>query len=89
VPLEITHAEMNDAVCAGAATPLERGLPWVAWYLDAWWVEYENGWLRVTDDDVGGELDEVAARLREASAIVEADEAGYRHGSDAVGEGLS
>jgi hypothetical protein len=41
-------------------------LPWVARYLDAWWVEYEGGWLRVTDDHVAAELDGVASRLIEA-----------------------
>ena len=76
VPLEISHAQMNDAARTGTAVPLGQGLPWVAWYLNAWWVEYENGWLCVTDDDVAAELDDVAARLREASASAAAGEPG-------------
>jgi hypothetical protein len=65
--LEISHAQMSDAVCAGTAVPLGLGFPWVVRYLDAWWVEYEGGWLRVIDDHVTAELDDVAARLAEAA----------------------
>lgn len=75
--MEISHAEMSDAVRTEAVVPLGQGLSWVVRYLDAWWVEYENGWLRVTDDDVAAELDDVAARLREATVITESDEASY------------
>ena len=66
-PLEISHAQMKDAVCVGTAVTLGQGFPWVARYLDAWWVEYEGGWLRVTDDHVTTELDAVAARLADAA----------------------
>src|SRR4051794_34302991 len=77
--LEVSHAEMNDARCAGTAVPLGDGLPWVTWYASAWWVHYEGGWLRVTDESVAAELDDVAARLGEANAAVEGDEPLTRH----------
>jgi hypothetical protein len=57
---------MNGAICAGVAVPLDRSLEWIVRYLDAWWVEYEGGWLRVTDDHVTAELDDVASRLTDA-----------------------
>jgi hypothetical protein len=57
---------MNGAVRAGTAAPLGLGFPWITWHLDAWWVEYEGGWLRVIDDHVTAELDDVASRLSEA-----------------------
>jgi hypothetical protein len=79
VVLEVSHAEMNDALCAGTAVPLGDGLPWVTWYASAWWVHYEGGWLRVTDESVAAELDDVAARLGEATAAVEGNEPLTRH----------
>jgi hypothetical protein len=63
------------------------GLPWVARYLGAWWVEYEGGGLRVTDGDVAADLDDVAARLGEASAIAAAEEARRGHGPGTAGGG--
>ena len=68
--LEISHAQMNDAICNRTAVLLGRGLWWIARYLDAWWVEYEGGWLRVTDDHVTAELDDMASRLAEAATSV-------------------
>jgi hypothetical protein len=86
VPLEVSRARMNDAACAGTAVPLGPGLPWVARYLGAWWVAYEGGWLRVTDGDLAADLDDVAARLGEAGAIVAA-EARRGHGPGTAGGG--
>ena len=84
MPLEVSHGEMSDALRAGAAVPLGPRLPWVARYLDAWWVEYENGWLRVTDDHVAADLNDAAARLHEATVIADADEASYECGPSAM-----
>jgi hypothetical protein len=86
-PLEISHTEMNGAICAGTAVPLGQGFSWVARYLDAWWVEYEDGWLRVTDDYVAADLDDVAVRLSEAAVIAEADDTRYQSGPDGAGGG--
>jgi hypothetical protein len=64
---------MNDALRAGIGVPLGQGLPWVTRFFDAWWVEYEGGWLRVVDDQVTAELDDVAARLAAATTIASGD----------------
>jgi hypothetical protein len=72
-PLEIGHDQMNDALRAGIGVPLGQGLPWVTRFFDAWWVEYEGGWLRVVDDQVTAELDDVAARLAAATTIASGD----------------
>jgi hypothetical protein len=68
--------------------PLGPGLPWVVRYLGAWWVEYENGWLRVIDDDVTADLDDAAARLRGANVIADAEQAARGQGPGAAGGGL-
>jgi hypothetical protein len=78
---------MNDAFSVGSAGPLGRGLPWVVRYLGAWWVEYEGGWLRVTDDDVTADLDDVAERLGEATAIADAHQTRRRHEPSATDDG--
>jgi hypothetical protein len=85
--MEISHAQMNEALGARAAVPLGPGLRWVVRYLGAWWVEYENGWLRITDDDVTADLDDVAVRLREASTIAATEEARHGGGPNAAGGG--
>jgi len=78
--LEITHGEMNAAVDRGNATPLP-GYGWVMRYLDGWWVVWEGGWLRVTDQAAARELDLIAARLTEAGEIA-AQDAAMRRGDD-------
>jgi hypothetical protein len=58
-----------DAACSrGEAVPLGRAIPWLARYEDAWWVVYEGGWLRVTDELTEADLDHAAARLTAAEA---------------------
>jgi hypothetical protein len=69
-PLAISRAEMNSAIDQGLATPLSQSHGWLTRYLDAWWIEYEGGWLRVIDDVAGRELDQIAARLAEASSTI-------------------
>ncbi len=72
-PLAISHAQMNAAIDRDDATPLRQGHGWLTRYLDTWWIEYEGGWLRVIDDAAARELDQIAARLAEVSAITAAD----------------
>ena len=74
LPLAISHAEMNAAIDEGDAPPLSQSHGWLARYLDAWWVEYEGGWLRVIDAAAARELDQVAARLAEVNVVTAADE---------------
>ncbi len=78
VPLEIAHSVMNAAIDNGDAAPLGQGTRWAASYRDAWWVEYENGWLRITDEATGRDLDHVAARLADVNAVTEGDVPGTR-----------
>jgi hypothetical protein len=67
LPLAITHAEMNAAYDTGSAVPLAHEVPWLTRYLDAWWVVYERGWLRVTDELTAADIDDRAARMTEDS----------------------
>jgi hypothetical protein len=74
-PLEISHAEMDAAYDRGEAVPLGRAIPWLARYQDSWWVVYEGGWLRVTDESTQADLDQVTARLTAAEAAAARDAA--------------
>jgi hypothetical protein len=66
---------MNAAYDKGEAVPLGASTAWLVRYLDVWWVIYERGWLRVTDTATAEDLDEAAARLTEAEAIVTSEQA--------------
>jgi hypothetical protein len=72
--------EMNTAIDQGNAAPLGESHGWLMRHLDAWWVEYEGGWLRVLDEAAARELDEVAARLAEAEVLAAADAVERRSG---------
>jgi hypothetical protein len=67
----VTHAGMNAAVGNGHAVRLGPGLCWVARYDGSWWVECEHGWLRVTDEGVARDLDQLAARLADGGSVAE------------------
>ena len=62
-PLFLSHAGMNAACDSGDAVPLATTITWLARYRDAWWVIYEGGWLRVTDELTAADIDDCAARL--------------------------
>lgn len=69
VPLAVTHADMGRALDRGSAVPFGPGvLGGIARWAGAWWVAWEGGWLRVTDEFTVADLDAVAARLAEAEA---------------------
>ena len=72
-PRVISHAEMDAAYDSGHAVPLGQGIAWLARYRDAWWVAYERGWLRVTDDVMAADLDQAAAHLTAADAATVRD----------------
>jgi hypothetical protein len=74
-PLVMSHAEMNAAYDSGAAVPLAQAISWLVRYLDAWWVVYERGWLRITDELTATDLDQATARLSEADAVAARDAA--------------
>ena len=48
--LEISHAQMDAAHNNGEAIPFAQFVPWLVRYDDSWWVVYERGWLRITDE---------------------------------------
>ena len=61
--LAIGHGEMNAAYLSGQAVPLAQSVSWLVRYQGSWWVVYEHGWLRVTDDLVEADIDTCASRL--------------------------
>ena len=63
LPLSISHADMNTAHADGDATPLAASISWLTRYRDAWWVVYEGGWLRITDDLTAADIESCAIRL--------------------------
>ena len=58
-----SHGEMNTAYLSGRAVPLAQSVSWLVRYQESWWVVYEGGWLRVTDDLVEADIDSCASRL--------------------------
>ena len=62
-PLEITHAQMNAAHDNGDAVPFTQSIPWLVRYDDSWWVVYERGWLRITDELAATDIDQRAAQM--------------------------
>ena len=61
--LVVSHAAMNSAYLSGDAVPLDQTVSWLVRYRDAWWVVYEDGWLRVTDGLTAADIDQAATRL--------------------------
>jgi hypothetical protein len=59
---------MNAAHDRGEAIPFAPSVPWLVRYDDSWWVVYERGWLRVTDEPTAADLDQRSARMRAAEA---------------------
>jgi hypothetical protein len=72
-PRLISHAEMNAAYDSGRSVPIGQGIAWLARYRDFWWIAYERGWLRVTDDVMAADLDQAAAHLTAADAAIVRD----------------
>jgi hypothetical protein len=60
-------AEITEVV------PLGQSVSWLVRYRHAWWVVYERGWLRTTDDLTEADLDMAAARLTQAEAAAARD----------------
>jgi hypothetical protein len=48
--------------------PFAQSVPWLVRYDDSWWVVYERGWLRVTDEPTAADLDQRSAQMTEAEA---------------------
>jgi hypothetical protein len=75
--LRITRAQMDAAVSAADATPLALSGGWLTRYRDAWWVQSEIGWLRITDEATTADISHVAARLAEITGDAGGGAAGY------------
>jgi hypothetical protein len=57
----MSHGGMNTAYLSGEAVPLAQSVSWLVRYHGSWWVVYERGWLRVTNDLVEADIDSCAA----------------------------
>jgi hypothetical protein len=75
--LKMTRAQMDAAVSSGDAIPLALSGDWLTRYRDAWWVQSEIGWLRITDEATAADIDHVAARLAEIADDAGGGAAGY------------
>ncbi len=64
--LEISHAQMDAAHNDGEAIPFGQSVPWLVRYDSSWWVVYERGWLRITDELTATDIDQRAAQLPKA-----------------------
>jgi hypothetical protein len=64
--LEISHAQMDAAHNNGEAIPFAQSVPWLVRYDGSWWVVYERGWLRITDELTATDIDQRAAQVPKA-----------------------
>lgn len=67
-PEVIGHAEMDSAFEHGLAIPVSQSTGWLMRYRDAWWVLFEDGWLRVPEGPVADVADRLYPRLAAAEA---------------------
>jgi hypothetical protein len=79
-PLTVSHKEMDAAFDRGRAIPVAESVGWLMRYRAAWWVLYEEGWLRVTDAGVAGSIDRIYPRIAEADTAAARDRS--RHGQE-------
>jgi hypothetical protein len=71
----MSHGEMNIAYLSRLAVPLAQSVSWLVRCQGSWWVVYERGWLRITDDLIEADISTCASRMTEAAgdATREAD----------------
>jgi hypothetical protein len=62
-PLFLSHDEMRRAYDQGSASLLSGEIDGIIHHSNTWWVVYERGWLRITDEHVLADLDQAAERL--------------------------
>lgn len=86
LPLVITHSEMDSAFERGEATPVGQSIGWLMRHRKAWWVIYEDGWLRLIESTVTEQIDQLYPRLAKAEAQAAAEAARDRNRSRAGGE---
>jgi hypothetical protein len=73
--LELSHAAMNLAYRDGLSTLFGLTVPWIMRYQDSWWVLYEGGWLRITDQPTAADLDRLAVQMSQADVTAARDNA--------------
>jgi hypothetical protein len=66
LPLFLSQDEMTAARDRGTASLLSDEIDGIVWFAGTWWVGYERGWLRITDEHVLADLDQAADRLAAA-----------------------
>jgi hypothetical protein len=59
-PAVISHSAMNTALTRSEAVSLSDAVRWLARYQDTWWVVYEAGRLRFTDELTVADIDDSA-----------------------------
>lgn len=67
-PLLLSHAAMHAAFERGEAEPVGESIGYLMRHRDAWWVLYEDGWLRLIESVVTAQLDQLYPRLAQAEA---------------------
>lgn len=75
LPLTISHADMDTAFEHGTAIPVAPSIGWLMRHRGAWWVIYEEGWLRLIESTVTEQIDQLYPRLAEAEAQAAAEAA--------------
>jgi hypothetical protein len=68
LPLITGHAEMDGAFQRGLAVPVTESIGWLMRYRGAWWVIFEDGWLRVIEGPVADSISRLHPRLAAAEA---------------------
>ena len=66
LPLLIPHSQMAAELDQGTAALLSGEIAGIVQHAGTWWVQYERGWLRITDEHVLADLNQVADRLATA-----------------------
>jgi hypothetical protein len=59
----MTLAEMDKEFGTGAAVCLGHAIAGLAKYAGHWWVLWARGWVRLDDEAVAAELDQIAEAL--------------------------
>lgn len=81
LPLTISHADMDTAFEHGTAVPIARSIGWIMRHRGAWWIIYEDGWLRLIPSTVTDQLDQLYPRIAEAEEQAAAEAARDRNRS--------
>jgi hypothetical protein len=84
LPLITGHAEMDTAFERGVAIPVSQSIGWLMRYRGAWWVIFEEGWLRVVKGPIADTIDRLHPRIAATEAAARVSQASQ--GPRAFGE---